>query len=791
MLIKGYRSIRDEIELHLDGRITVLLGANDHGKTNILAALQHLNPDAPFVEPDDLNWDSGGTFSDSPSIIGEFRFSPEEFTEVVEAHNSETLDELMNERIRELREAVTLCTNEVNDCEKDLALKTAALEELATDDSDSEADSSKRLQITEMKRALATARQNLNAAKQKSDHARFRWIYAEGERILRASQGDAEDPQATIEARATTLANEFTDLQSRLQLAESEAASAKSQLSEAEAGGDASVLAKAKSASTAADRRAAEIRQATLRAKNAALIASEAAAAWAKVRDQAGSAPKPIDRGFKPISAKSVDPTVRVSRIGKSALQISGATELKPEIVRRYAEEWLPRIELVEPIQKLPDSVRAGKINTDEMEFMRGIFLYAGIDQDEWNSIFEQTLTTKRRLREASEELNKKLRENWSQGEDLSFTLQHNSGKSQIELTITDPSVQSRDVTASKRSSGFTHFFALKTILFAREQESYANSFIWLFDEPGIYLHPRGQHDLIQALETLSRSNQIVYTTHSIFLINKNHPSRHRLVLRGSRGTELDKKPYSERWSSTVEALGLGLPGTILWASKIALVEGDSDPIFLGAVLQKLIEVGEVDIDINEFSAISTGDSKHTDALIRILSASNLRPTLLHIVDGDEGGKERAKAVSDILKSAGGRELILDTGLSIEDYLIAPDPYLIRATARYAAAIAKTDPAAAEEALLAIDREEGESLATWTRRAGQMVAGTSQPISPVGIAREYASLILSTEDTLNARDMTKAKGLAAKIKAALALPSKELDQHHIEAREDETGISLG
>ncbi len=54
--IEGFRSIKRPLELHVDPRTTVLLGPNDHGKTNVLLALTHLQPDKPFVE-EDRNWD--------------------------------------------------------------------------------------------------------------------------------------------------------------------------------------------------------------------------------------------------------------------------------------------------------------------------------------------------------------------------------------------------------------------------------------------------------------------------------------------------------------------------------------------------------------------------------------------------------------------------------------------------------------------------------------------------------------------------------------------------------------
>lgn len=66
--IAGYRSISEKITVHVDPQVTVLLGANDHGKTNILEALTHLNSDVVFDATRDLNWDHTGDPDNFPFL---------------------------------------------------------------------------------------------------------------------------------------------------------------------------------------------------------------------------------------------------------------------------------------------------------------------------------------------------------------------------------------------------------------------------------------------------------------------------------------------------------------------------------------------------------------------------------------------------------------------------------------------------------------------------------------------------------------------------------------------------
>ena len=53
--VRNYLSVNGECELPIDGRVTILLGANDHGKSNLLRALEHLNF-GNAIKEDDQNW---------------------------------------------------------------------------------------------------------------------------------------------------------------------------------------------------------------------------------------------------------------------------------------------------------------------------------------------------------------------------------------------------------------------------------------------------------------------------------------------------------------------------------------------------------------------------------------------------------------------------------------------------------------------------------------------------------------------------------------------------------------
>jgi predicted ATP-dependent endonuclease of OLD family len=105
------------------------------------------------------------------------------------------------------------------------------------------------------------------------------------------------------------------------------------------------------------------------------------------------------------------------------------------------------------------------------------------------------------------------------------------------------------------------------------------------------------------------------------------------------------------------------LTGTILFSNYVILTEGDSDPIYLYAMLQKGVLAGKCRIDLNAVAFISTVESKHADVLLRLLMETVPKPTIGVITDGDRGGKERLVYLNAMIKdqSIAVRALTSDT----------------------------------------------------------------------------------------------------------------------------------
>lgn len=767
VVVEGYRSTRKSLTLHLDPRVTIFLGANDHGKTNLIEAIVHLNREEAFDESRDLNWDSGRNAESLPLVQFEFALDEDDRRWLSETENATRWMSVTGAAVDAAGEKLSEARSKNDEASVELeALKVdeQTAQEAADDVSAElervrpEVDPSTGVETRSRLPALRRQRRDLSKT---LSQVSARVLTATKKQL--ATSATFEDAEAELAlaienaAEARLVADGVPDVEAAEELlrkAEQRMTAASDEAEEAAAEAHAArsieketrprtrAKPRARVTAEAAERIAASAALRATRSRSEARRAAEAVEA-ARKREKAGPAFRAVvDPTRVEIDMDALPEGVVARRRGvNGAIEFDEVEGVSTATLDRFLVERMPRVELIAPISSIPDSVSVEELETEQFEFMRGIFYYAGLDRDSWAGVFEQNDKTTRTLRDASERLNQELSRSWTQGAQLRFILQHGAEPGHIELRIADPAVDSQDVRASRRSSGFTHFFALKTILHARQVEAPASAYIWLFDEPGVFLHPDGQHDLMQVIEALSASSQIVYSTHSLFMVNKNHPTRHRLLTKSDAGgTKIDSKPFVGRWRPALDALGLGLPGTILFASKVLLVEGDSDPVYLYSLLQSVVEAGLIDIDLNPMSIMATGNSRHADALVQILREAAIKPEIAALYDNDGGGRNRLKALEKNYKIPG--RLLRAKGETIEDYLPFAEELYPRAVGLHLASVPGTSNSVLADVEMHFEeaRANGSvSLRAWSKSAGEALGGEDP--STVGIARQYQALL--------------------------------------------------
>lgn len=118
---------------------------------------------------------------------------------------------------------------------------------------------------------------------------------------------------------------------------------------------------------------------------------------------------------------------------------------------------------------------------------------------------------------------------------------EHSSAKIFVRPHGTElvPVIQDSDVPLdmANRSDGFKRFVSFLLLISAKVKTNQIRDTLILVDEPEIALHPSGCRSLMKELIRIGGSNTVVYSTHSIFMVDRDHVDRHVVVERKNEVT--------------------------------------------------------------------------------------------------------------------------------------------------------------------------------------------------------------------------------------------------------------
>jgi len=226
----------------------------------------------------------------------------------------------------------------------------------------------------------------------------------------------------------------------------------------------------------------------------------------------------------------------------KSALENFIASELHPRFV--YFSDYKKiygNINLNEYLKE-EKGIRANSIEFveefDKAETVRNLFYLAELDIKALDDVKETPSKCIKLLNTASNRLTKKLNPAWK-GDPIHVELRYNPGNI-MSVVISDVH---RDGTVTntgllnRRAEGFKWTFSFIVNFAAETQRAELKEAILLLDEPARNLHPTQQRGISDLLKNLAGSNQVLYATHSPFMIFDYTPGNLLVV-------ELDKRKH-------------------------------------------------------------------------------------------------------------------------------------------------------------------------------------------------------------------------------------------------------
>ena len=346
----------------------------------------------------------------------------------------------------------------------------------------------------------------------------------------------------------------------------------------------------------------------------------------------------------------------------------------------------LGNINLAEYIKESEDGSAAGIEyieGFDRAETVRNLLFLAELEIEKLEELKSSPSKLIKFLNTASKNLTQRLNPSWK-GEAINVELRLNPGNI-LSVVISDVHKDGTITNTgllNRRAEGFKWTFSFIVNFAAETQRSELKEAILLLDEPARNLHPTQQAGISDLLKNLAGSNQVLYATHSPFMIFDYTPGN-LLVVELDRKKHLSKIFY-EYWKADdatltpiLYGLAKGLVDSITDrevgnnSRPLIIVETMSDTMYLNA-FDKFLQ--DPNISMNPLNVVPAY-TKNSVLPLSIFHHNHGYNTFV-LLDNDYESKQIAEQLKNnkfsetqiIFFESGGNLL-----QSIEDYMVTED----------------------------------------------------------------------------------------------------------------------
>lgn len=245
-------------------------------------------------------------------------------------------------------------------------------------------------------------------------------------------------------------------------------------------------------------------------------------------------------------------------------------------------------------------------------------------------------------------------------------------------------------VPFDQRSKGFIWFFSFLVWFDAvQSRTSTDDALILLLDEPGLNLHALAQADFLAYIRDLSAKHQIIYTTHSPFMVDGERLADVRVVedrtAEGTRVTSELAGSSSESVFPLQAALGYSIAQNLFIAKKNVLVEGPADLILLQHMSALLEASGKP--GLGDAILVPVGGLDKLATFVALLGSNKLQLAVLH----DRASTPHQKLEDLVRQKLIERKRVLDFSMFLEpqpseadvEDLVPQDAYIAAFNATY------------------------------------------------------------------------------------------------------------
>lgn len=190
-----------------------------------------------------------------------------------------------------------------------------------------------------------------------------------------------------------------------------------------------------------------------------------------------------------------------------------------------------------------------------------------------------------------------------------------------------------------QRSRGFIWFFSfLVWFDSVKERIRSSDELILLLDEPALALHALAQRDFLNYIDELSARHQVIFSTHSPFMVHSERLHQVRLVEDkdeiGTIITETTNGTDSRTLFPLQAALGWTIAQNLFISERNILVEGPSELIYLKLV-SSILEAEKKEALREDITIVPVGGLDKLATFIALLGANQLKLAVFHDHNGN------------------------------------------------------------------------------------------------------------------------------------------------------------
>ncbi|MFF4560659.1 AAA family ATPase [Streptomyces sp. NPDC001435] len=322
--------------------------------------------------------------------------------------------------------------------------------------------------------------------------------------------------------------------------------------------------------------------------------------------------------------------------------------DLGSYLIDKYAGPLMPKFVYFADYDTMPGKVSLPDLirRRDSGDLKRGerallsLLDMAGVSPEDFQDSGQHERLI-RELENAGNVISEEVFDYWSQNKELEVQLKVLTPETGAQPPFDEgPILQVRvfntrhraSVPFDDRSRGFVWFFSFLAY-FNELEDARTTDLILLLDEPGLSLHGRAQADLLRLIdERLAPKHQVLYTTHSPFMVDPDHLQRVRTVIDMERGGAKVSSEIFKADEDTVfpllTAMGIEMTQTLFVGEHVLLLEGPSDLIYLDVLTEIAEANGSAGLD-PRWVKTPIGGSGKLSTFVTLLGANKLNVAVL------------------------------------------------------------------------------------------------------------------------------------------------------------------